>query len=162
MLVVYCWDTLGIAHEALVPYSALDTNEWEARGMLDVVVTGLRVKDGACAVVGGPRADSTRPGMGATTNAALNTLTPAEAICMARRNPHPTFSHKWVCLGWDGRWNGIYGWMLIHAFAGDGAVLRFHVYSRVLTEHPSAATVVRQQQVLDRPDRELSCMYLVW
>lgn len=144
-LLVYCWNNMGVAVEAVVPYAAVETEEWQRIGMLESVVTGL--KDGR--VIAAPRADSTRPGMGAAENRELEPLTPADAIGMARRNPHPTFPHRWVAIGWDGRWNGLYGWMLIHVLAGDGALLRFHVYSRQLREHPSSATVTRPQHDLD-------------
>ena len=148
-VVVYCWDMhTGEAREGLVPYSALETDEWERIGMLDCVVFGL--DDGW--VMTAERADSERPGMGARRACDLKQLTPGEAMVMARQNPHPTFSHKWVCIGWDARWNGLYGWMLVHAFAGDGSVLRFHVYSRSFEEHPSCATVNRRQYDLSTAD----------
>ena len=40
-VLVYTWDEDYIASEALVPYAALDTEEWQRVGMLEVVATGL-------------------------------------------------------------------------------------------------------------------------
>ena len=78
--------------------------------MLERMATGL---DGE-RVVSGERYDSLRPEGGAARSCDLSELTPAACIEQAGRNPFPDFGSKWVCVGWDGRWFGFYGWMLIH------------------------------------------------
>merc|ERR1712196_107038 len=72
-ILVYTWDRLGNAVEALLPYAAVDSPNWSRLGLLDVVVTGL--KNGV--VLCGRRADSKRPGMGTAKNAELTALSPS-------------------------------------------------------------------------------------
>ena len=54
---------------------------------------------------------------------------------------------KWVCLGWDGRWFGLRGWMLVHVLVGDGSVGRVHLYSRMGEENPTCATAKRAERL---------------
>ena len=142
---VYLWDCEGVARQAFLPASVMDSEcDWQSVGMLEVMVTGLH--DGA--VMCGPREDSMRPGSCASRSHELFRVTPAECVQQAARNPFPVFQSKWVCVGWDGRWVGFYGWMLIHVFVGDGGVPRVHVYSRQFEENPTCATAKRGEAML--------------
>jgi hypothetical protein len=67
-------------------------------------------------------------------------LEPSDAFAQAKRNPFPTFPAKWIGLGWDGQWAGIYGWMMVHVLVGDGRVGRVHMYSRMVDESPVSVT----------------------
>ena len=139
-LKVYLWDAHGVARQAFLPASVLDDGDLVRVGMLECVAYGLTRGCVMCS----RREDSQRPGMGAKVSEELSVLTPAECIEQAGRNPFPVFRHKWACIGWDGRWNGFYGWMLIHVFVGDGRVPRVHVYSRHFEENPTCATCKRE------------------
>ena len=154
---VYLWDIEGRAKEAFLPATVLDGPDWESVGMLERMATGL---DGE-RVVSGERYDSLRPEGGAARSCDLSELTPAACIEQAGRNPFPDFGSKWVCVGWDGRWFGFYGWMLIHVFVGDGSVTRVHVYSRQFEENPTCATASRGGANLYNVSRvELRDMFL--
>ena len=156
-LKVYVWDLFGVAHQGFLPASVLDGPEWERVGMLEKVVYGL---DKGC-VMCSDREDSKRPGMGAKCSSELSVLTVADCILQAGRNPFPVFPHKWACIGWDARWNGFYGCMLIHVFAGDGSVPRVHVYSRNFGENPTCATSRRTPvKLFDVPCSELRSLYV--
>lgn len=87
-------------------------------------------------------------------------LLPSEAFAQAKRNPLPTFPAKWIGLGWDGQWAGLYGWMMIHALVGDGSVGRVHMYSRMVDESPVSVTRkrarLREEDVLGVHDLMLA------
>jgi len=141
----YAWRQ-GIAVEAVLPYSVLDTPEWHTIGLLDVLVGGLRNGQVLCV----PRLDVEQYAATARAHSReYQVLLPAEAMAMARHCPPPAVPVKWVCLGWDGRWCGLYGWMLVHVLVGDGSVGRVHLYSRVVEEHPTCASAKRAQLALN-------------
>ena len=144
-LKVYLWDRHSVARQAFLPASVLDRpDEWQRVGLLERIVYGLTDGHVMCSC----REDSARPGMGARQSSELAVLTVAECVQQADRNPFPRFPHKWACIGWDARWNGFYGWMLIHVFVGDGRIPRVHVYSRQFEENPTCATCKRDPVLL--------------
>ena len=72
-------------------------------------------------------------------------LRPSDAFEQAKRNSFPTFPAKWIGVGWDGQWAGLFGWMMIHVLVGDGCVGRVHMYSRMVDESPVSVTRKRAQ-----------------
>ena len=145
ILRVYVWTTNGTAREGVLPYSILECHEWRVIGLLDVIVCGLDKGQVLCS----PRFDQNSYSATACRSAKdCRVLTPSEAMEMARGNPPPSSPSKWIALGWDGNWAGLYGWMLVHVLIGDGTVGRVHLYSRMVEEHPTRATAVRDQSDL--------------
>ena len=128
---VYIWDLDGVACQAIVPYSMLDSKEWVRVGMLEGIVCGLRQGKVLFSRAGVVRTDD------------CEVLTADGAIEMALRRACPVFPAKWIGIGWDGRWAGFYGFAMIHALAGDGRVGRVHMYSREMEEHPSSFSAAR-------------------
>ena len=76
--------------------------DWQRGGMLEVMVKGRH--DGA--VMGGPREDSMRPGSCASRSHELFSVTPAECVQQAARNPFPVFQRRREGDGWAGRGDG--------------------------------------------------------
>jgi hypothetical protein len=72
-------------------------------------------------------------------------LRPSDAFEQAKRNSFPAFPAKWIGVGWDGQWAGLFGWMMIHVLVGDGCVGRVHMYSRMVDESPVSVTRKRAQ-----------------
>ena len=110
--------------------------------MLDVIVCGLRGGQVVCA----PRFDPIRyKETSYQSTAECKVLTFTDALQQAKGNPAPQFPVKWVGLGWCGNWCGLYGWMLPHTLAGDGCGGRVHLYSRMVSSNPTAATASRER-----------------
>jgi hypothetical protein len=145
----YVWNVREEAVEMILHYSELDSPEWCVVGALEVVVCGLRNGEVLCM----PRLDVDSYDVTARVRSSqYDVLRPAAAMEMALNHPLPTTPVKWACLGWDGKWCGLYGWMLVHALVGDGSVGRVHIYSRLVEEHPSCASVKRGQYSLANVD----------
>ena len=109
-------------------------------GLLDGLVV-LGIREGALVTV--PTIDDLHPEHTLTRSCALaEPKTQAELLDRAFVKP-PRLPAKWILVGLDGEWAGFQGWRLPHCFCGDHSVLRLHLYSRSIEEHPSCATAHR-------------------
>ena len=153
----YGWQVDGRAVELQVPMAFAESSEWVEVGTLGVLVSGLvdctvRVRE----LLDSTSWESIRQTMDSDASPA-RILSSAEALEMTgvhERRPRLPFTH--VCLGWDGEPIGFTGWGVLHALLGDPAPRRLHVYSRIVTEHPSCATAKRAHYVLDEDTDELT------
>ena len=138
----YVWESSGRARELVINYSSIDTDAWQTVGQLEVLVCGIRDGQVLCC----PRLDSDRYNethLRSTVDAVP--LSPGDAYAQAKCNPMPSFPAKWIGMGWDGEWGGLYGWAMIHALVGDGAVERVHLYTRMVDKCPVSVTRTREQ-----------------